>query len=212
MTLHADALAVLTRWAAPDARQEALRTRYLEHLTRHADGVRRDCLPAHLTAGALVLSADGAHVLLNLHGKAKRWFAFGGHCEQGDIGIAAVALREALEESGLDRVDLDPMPVQLDEHVVTFCAPDVAVHHLDVRFAAVADPGDPHGASNESIAVRWWPVDALPDELEPDMHQLVRLACERLAQSTSPAATSASSSTSSPGGGDSRAASDQPTR
>lgn len=218
MTLHADARAVLTRWAAPDARQEALRARYVAHLTAHADGMRRDCVPDHVTVGALVVSPDGSQVLLNLHRKARRWFHFGGHCEPGDRTLAGVALREVLEESGLATVELSGEPVELSEHAVPFCAPGAEVHHLDVRFAAVADPGDRHGASDESLAVRWWPVDALPEELEPDMRRLVGLASERLAnegladkglaQSTSPGAESASS----PGGGVSREASDQPTR
>jgi hypothetical protein len=52
------------------------------------------------------------------------------------------------------------------------------VHHLDVRFAAVADEAAEHAVSGESLEVRWWPVDALP-EPEPDLVELVRLALVR---------------------------------
>jgi 8-oxo-dGTP pyrophosphatase MutT (NUDIX family) len=177
--LHAEALATLRGWTPPDAGQEALRTRYVAHLEARADGEQRSCFPAHLTAGALVLSADGDRVLLNLHRKAQRWFHFGGHLEPGDATLAAAALREAREESGVLSVDLHPEPVHLDEHVVGFCGPEGDVHHLDVRFAARASAGVRHAASEESLAVRWWPVDALP-ELEDEMHILIRRARERM--------------------------------
>ncbi|QIX28793.1 NUDIX domain-containing protein [Nocardioides sp. JQ2195] len=152
----------------------------LLHLETHPDGVRRQCFPDHLTAGTLVISDDGRQVLLNLHRKARRWFAFGGHCEPGDLTLGAVAHREALEESGLAEMDFDPVPVQLDVHAVPFCDSRGTVNHLDVRHVAVAPPDAAHAASLESLDVRWWPVDALPVELEDDMRDLVRLARARL--------------------------------
>lgn len=179
MSLHADALALLTSWRAPSARQESLRDRFATHLATHPDGLDRGCFPDHVTAGCLVLAPDGDRVLLNLHRKAGRWFAFGGHCEAGDGTLAGAALREATEESGLSDLDLHPEPVHLDEHTVGFCDPRGSVQHLDVRFAALAAETSGQIASEESIAVRWWPVTDLPD-LEDEMHDLIRLARERL--------------------------------
>jgi hypothetical protein len=49
-----------------------------------------------------------------------------------------------------------------------------------VRFLATADRDADHRASEESLDVRWWPVDALPEGLEDDMVTLVRRARERL--------------------------------
>jgi 8-oxo-dGTP pyrophosphatase MutT (NUDIX family) len=194
VTLHTDALALLSAWAAPDAGQEALRRRYADHLAAHPDGLTRACHPDHLTASTLVMSADGSRVLLTLHAKARQWFQFGGHCEPGDSTLAGAAHREAVEESGLAGLVLDPVPVQLSEHAVPFCDPRGDVHHLDVRFLAVAPVDAAHAVSDESLDVRWWPADDLPDP-QPDMVHLVRLARRRL-QSTSD----------SPGGGSSRAA------
>ncbi len=204
MRLHADALDVLTSWPAPGVVQTQLQERYVEHLLAHADGLDRSCRPDHLTASTLVIQADGSAVLLTLHAKARRWFQLGGHCEPADQTLAGAALREATEESGLAGLVLDPVPVQLSEHAVPFCGPDGDVHHLDVRFVAVAPAGAAYAVSEESLDVRWWPVDALP-ELEPDLVELVALARHRL-QSTVP------SSTPSPGGGSSLAAADQPIR
>lgn len=178
MTLHADALSTLTAWAPPSPEQEALRSRYVDHLRAHPDGLRRSCFPDHLTAGTLVLDESLDHVLLNLHRKARRWFAFGGHCEPGDRTLADAALREAVEESGVTGLRFDTVPLHLDEHAVGFCDPRGTVHHLDVRFGAVAPAGSGHETSDESLDVRWWPVAALPD-LEAEMHDLIGLARER---------------------------------
>lgn len=212
--LHRDALTVLRSWRAPDAEQEQARRRYVAHLEAHPDGLSRSCRPDHLTASTLVLSDDGQHVLLTLHAKAERWFQLGGHCEPGDDLLHEAASREAREESGVPGLRLDPAPVQLSEHAVPFCrdpsagpevpAPDgrTTVHHLDVRFLAIAPPGSVPTVSEESLDVRWWPADALPDP-DPDLVDLVRLARERRKQ-TGQSANSEGGSTFAP--------SDQPSR
>jgi 8-oxo-dGTP pyrophosphatase MutT (NUDIX family) len=182
VTLHADAVRALEGWQPPTTAQAELRDRYVAHLGARADGVFRESRPDHLTASTLVLSDDRSRVLLTLHAKARRWFQLGGHCEPGDPTLAAAALREATEESGLRDLRLDPVPVQLSDHAVPFCGPDGDVHHLDVRFVAVAGPGAEHTVSEESLDVRWWPVAALPDP-EPDLLELVRLALARTSSS-----------------------------
>jgi 8-oxo-dGTP pyrophosphatase MutT (NUDIX family) len=196
VTLHADALRTLEAWRPPTDEQARLRDRYVAHLRRRADGMTRGCYPDHLTASTLVLSADGDRVLLTLHAKAGRWFQFGGHCEPGDATLAGAAEREAIEESGITGLRVDPAPVQLSEHAVPFCDPRGGVHHLDVRFLAVAADGDEHAVSEESLDVRWWPVTALPGD---DLADLVALARAR-------------QSTSDPGGDSTWAAADQPSR
>ena len=197
--LHRDAVATLTAWSPPGAAQAGLRDRYLDHLAAHADGLTRDSYPDHLTASTLVLSATGDRVLLTLHAKARQWFQFGGHCEPGDATLAAAAAREAAEESGIADLVLDPVPVQLSEHEVPFCDRRGGVHHLDVRFVAVAPADADPVVSDESLDVRWWPADALPDP-QPDIVELVTLGRRRArgpAQSTS----SAPDSSTEPGGG-----------
>ncbi len=176
--LHDDALSLLRAWTPPDEAQERLRARYVAHLEQHPDGLTRTCFPDHLTASTLILSADGNRVLLTLHAKAGAWFQMGGHCEAGDATLSGAALREAVEESGIGDLDLDPHPVQLNAHAVPFCDPRGTVDHLDVRFVAVAPDEATHAVSEESLDVRWWPWDALPTEDE-DMHELVRLARSR---------------------------------
>ncbi|WP_241238394.1 NUDIX hydrolase [Nocardioides pantholopis] len=182
--LHADALSTLTAWTPPTRTQATLRDRYVAHLRERPDAMSRTCRPDHLTASTLVLSADRSRVLLTLHAKAGRWFQFGGHCEAGDTTLAGAALREATEESGLDGLVLGPRPVQLSEHPVEFCGPadgGPTVHHLDVRYVAVAAPEARHAVSEESLDVRWWPARALPDP-DADLVELVELALQSTSQ------------------------------
>ncbi len=199
--LHHEALAALRSWTTPDPSQEQLRASYVDHLERHPDGVARDCRPDHLTAGALVVSADRSRVLLTLHAKARRWFHLGGHCEDQDATLAGAALREAREESGIEDLVLDPVPLHLDRHEVSFCGPASTgpVGHLDVRYLALAPPSARPLVSEESLDVRWWPVDALP-EPAGDLGPLVALALIRLQNSVvepgSPVSTASTVSTS----------------
>lgn len=118
-------------------------------------------------------------MLLTLHRKAHAWFQMGGHCEPDDTTLAGAALREAVEESGVEGLVLDPVPVQLNAHPVPFCDARGTVHHLDVRFVAVAPADAVHAVSEESLDVRWWPHHGLPTE-DDDMHALTRLARARL--------------------------------
>lgn len=180
--LHEDALRTLEHWTAPDADQEVWRAEYVAHLRSEPHGLAKACFPDHLTAGALVLNQDGTRVLLNLHGKAQRWFAFGGHLEPEDATLVGAALREATEESGLRDLDIDPVPVHLSLHTVGFCNPRGPVRHLDVRFLARVGASTDAVVSDESIDVRWFDVDDLPTD-EPDMVDLIRLARARLATS-----------------------------
>jgi 8-oxo-dGTP pyrophosphatase MutT (NUDIX family) len=187
--LHDDALTTLRRWHTDDPRQERLRLEYVAHLEARPDATRRECVPAHLTAGVLILSPDHEQVLLTLHAKARRWFHMGGHLEPQDTTLAAGALREGTEESGVAGLVLDAEPLHLDAHVVDFCGDHEQVRHLDVRFLALA-PADARSAvSEESIDVRWWPVAALPTE-EPAMHELVLRAVERAVERVQASAAS----------------------
>lgn len=161
-----------------------LRDRFLAQLAAHQDAMSRSGPPHHLTASTLVLSHDHTQVLLTLHTKAQQWFQLGGHIESTDATIADAALREATEESGIAGLTLLPTPVHLDEHAVPFCLPEQFegnARHLDIRFLAVAPADARHSISDESLDLRWWPVDALPSD-EPSLVDLVRAGLQAVAR------------------------------
>jgi 8-oxo-dGTP pyrophosphatase MutT (NUDIX family) len=165
-----DALAVLTSFAPTEPGQQLQRTEVLGYLHQHLDGLRRTCRPDHVTASAIVLSPDGARVMLGLHRKVGRWLQFGGHVEPEDTGLAEAALREAREESGVACLSLwAPEPVRIDIHP----APCGAQRHLDVQFLASCDLDTEPTASEESLDVGWFDVETLPAPSDLSVHDLV---------------------------------------
>lgn len=129
----------------------------LDFVAAHPDALERTCAAGHLTASALVVDpADGRFVVL-LHRKLGRWLQPGGHAD-GDDDLAAVALREAAEETGLAGLRVRTPAVDLDVHEVQ--PPGEPAHlHLDVRFVVDAPPGSaaagPPPGNDESHEVRW---------------------------------------------------------
>ncbi len=178
--LAASAAATLMRWDPPDEAQAELRDSFVRHVRSHPGAVHRTGPPVHLTASCLVLDEDARHVLLTLHAKARRWFQLGGHLEPGDASLHAGATREAREESGV--ADLTPRPevVHLDRHDLPSAFGGCRTH-LDVRFVALTGRDRRPEATDESLQVRWWPVDALPPGAGDDLGPLLRAALATLA-------------------------------
>ncbi|MEU8673537.1 NUDIX hydrolase [Streptomyces sp. NPDC048560] len=156
MSLHDDAVLVLKGYAPEDLAQDDLRQVYLDHLAQHADGMWKACEAGHVTASALVIDAGSGRVLLTLHRKLQMWLQMGGHCEPQDSALAAAALREATEESGIDGLTLlAGGPVRLDRHPI----PAPCNWHLDVQYAALAPAGATEQISDESLDLRWYAYD-----------------------------------------------------
>jgi 8-oxo-dGTP pyrophosphatase MutT (NUDIX family) len=172
------ALAILTGWEPPDVAQQQLRDEFVAHLRIHANGVTREGRPDHVTASVLVMSDDRREVLLGLHAKVGRWLQFGGHVEPADTSLAAAALREGVEESGIGSLRLvNASPVRLDRHPAP-CGGG-ARHHLDVQFLATAAPTTSPRVSSESRDVRWFGVADLPSDSDHAVRALVAEALSR---------------------------------
>src|SRR5690606_1722107 len=117
--LYAGAVAGVPRGTPPTPVAGAARDRTLALLRAGPATVTRAHRPGHVTASALVVDADATRVLLCLHGRFRTWVQLGGHCEPGDPSLAAAALREATEESGIDGLTVHPDPIDLNIHPVT---------------------------------------------------------------------------------------------
>ena len=176
--LHADAVGRLGSWQPAARAQQSLAQAYLGFLAARDDATARECAPGHLTASAVVLSADRTRTLLTLHPRVGRWLQLGGHCEPGDTDLPGAALREATEESGIENLHIDPVPVHLDVHPIT-CSLGVPTRHYDVQFVVTAPDGALARISAESQDLRWWPVDALPPDVDDALRAAVAAALSR---------------------------------
>lgn len=175
MNLHRSAVDTLSHWRPTDPTQDALRHAVLAFLDARPDACLRACVPGHITASALVLDHDGEHALLTLHPRMGRWVQLGGHCEPDDESVLAAARREATEESGIAGLTIEPQPVALHVHPIT-CSLGVPTRHLDLQFLVRAPEGAEIACSDESLDLRWWSLNALPDDSDFGLTQLVAAA------------------------------------
>lgn len=156
-----------------DAGAEHHRRAVLDFLDAHDDALHRLCLEGHLTGSALVVDAAGQRFVLLHHRKLQRWLQPGGHCD-GDANLAAVALREATEETGMPGLRVHPVAVDVDVHEVA--PPAEGPHlHLDARYLVVAPDGADLAGNHESTQIRWASVADLDDlGVDEGLHRLVR--------------------------------------
>jgi 8-oxo-dGTP pyrophosphatase MutT (NUDIX family) len=162
VSLHQSVVDTLASWQPANPADDALRHAVLAFVLARSDACERACVPGHITASALVLDHTGRQAVLTLHPRLGRWVQLGGHCEQTDTDIVAAALREAEEESGISGLRIDSGLAALHVHAVT-CSLGVATRHLDMQFIAHAPPGAELVCSDESLDLRWWPLDGMPE-------------------------------------------------
>ena len=150
------ARALLERYAPAHAEQRKTRDAMLSVLDLHPqDAHLRTCVEGHLTASALVIDESRGKALLTFHKKLERWLQLGGHCD-GDANLPGAALRESWEESGIEGLVIDPVPVDLDLHLIPARKNEPAHLHLDTRFFVYAPSGAKETLSEESHSLGWF--------------------------------------------------------
>lgn len=134
----------------------------------------RDYLPGHITGSAWIVNEARTHALLVHHTKLNKWLQPGGHAD-GDENVRAVALREVSEETGLTKLqELTPGIFDLDIHPIP-ARKDMPDHlHYDVRYAFIASQHDELLLSEESIDVKWIPLEDVP-ALSGDNASILRM-------------------------------------
>ena len=95
------------------------------------------------------------------HRKLGRWLQPGGHAD-GEADIANVALREAMEESGINDISaLSDQIFDIDIHEIPARGKEPAHFHYDCRFLLQATHDD-YVVSEESYDLRWIGAHEIP--------------------------------------------------
>ena len=171
----------------PDCPQEeADRALMLRAMERHNDLLGRENPVMHFTASSWIVSPARDRVLMVYHALYRSWSWTGGHAD-GEEDLRAVAVKEAMEETGLAEVRpliLEPLSLELlsvAAHVKR--GRHVSAHlHLNLTYLLEADPAAPlRSAPGETIAVAWFDPDlAVESSREPNMQVIYRKLNEKL--------------------------------
>lgn len=157
-----------------------VREQFLKFASEHVDCCERTLTVGHFTGSVWLVSADGERILLTHHRKLGRWLQLGGHAD-GDGDLAAVALREAEEESGLSGLTLEGGIFDLDRHLIPARGDEAAHLHYDVRFVVRASDED-FLVSEESHSLAWKSIADIASDPSAD-ESMQRMACKWLANS-----------------------------
>ena len=172
---------------APSCEQERWdRELLLSAIDRLDTPLSRENPFAHFTASSWIVNPARTHVLMAWHNIYRSWAWTGGHAD-GESDLLAVALREAREETGVDRI----RPVRRDIYSVEILP--VAAHvkrgrfvsahlHLNVTYLLEADDAQPlRPKPDENSAVAWLPLaEAADNREEPFMAVVYRKLNEKL--------------------------------
>ena len=168
-------LELLANYPVSGTPETALRQEFLELVSSSADACMRSRLAGHLTGSASLVSADGRKALLMHHRKLDRWLQPGGHAD-GDWDLAAVALREAMEETGLPNLHVEPAIFDLDKHRIPARGTEPEHWHYDVRFVVRTTGSQEFSGNTESWQLRWFDVHHLAqnDGLDESIRRMAR--------------------------------------
>ena len=165
-----EAIQTYTPWNEQEAADKTL---ILDFLSKNPDAFFRTNLIAHMTASAWVVNPARDRVLMVYHKIYDSWSWTGGHAD-GDEDLAAVALREVREETGVksarllseDIFSLESLTVDGHEKRGAYVPSHL---HLNVTYLLEADDHDPLTVCEaENSGVKWFGLDeALRASSEP---------------------------------------------
>ena len=118
----------------------------------------RQLQKGHLTGSAWITDQQNSSVVLVHHRKLDRWLQPGGHAD-GITDIYEVALKEAMEETGLQGLQSSRKIFDVDIHLIPANSKDPAHFHYDIRYHFIAPSESTLIVSPESHEVSWVPVN-----------------------------------------------------
>jgi len=146
----------------PSSDDEAREVAMVRTLARQQDPWPRS-LPLHVTGSAIIVHPPSRRVLLRWHARQQAWLQVGGHGDPGESSPFDVAVREAIEETGLDDVrpwpSREPSVIQVAVVPVPAGRGEPAHQHADIRYTLAT--ASPERATPESKAalLEWLTVD-----------------------------------------------------
>ncbi|MBA4849871.1 NUDIX hydrolase [Emticicia sp. BO119] len=148
-------LELLSKHSGYNRNEEQMTRNTIEFIRAHENCFDRELLIGHVTGSAWVLDNSGKFVLLMHHRKLNRWFQPGGHCD-GDSDVLAVALKEAIEETGAKDIKaVNEAIFDVDIHQIPERKGIPAHLHYDIRFLFTADKDSPLLINEESNDLAW---------------------------------------------------------
>ncbi|MBW4844544.1 MAG: NUDIX hydrolase [Lachnospiraceae bacterium] len=136
----------------------------LQYLSSGESIFFRESLGAHMSASAWVVNRAHDKVLMAYHNIYNSWAWTGGHAD-GETDLLKVAVREAMEETGIrtvrpvtdDIFSLEVLTVDGHEKKGTYVSSHL---HLNVTYLLEADDREVlHKKEDENSAVGWFPVE-----------------------------------------------------
>ncbi len=134
--------------------------RFVGFVESHPDCFQRSLAVGHVTGSAWLVDEAGGSVLLTHHRKLGRWLQPGGHAD-GESDVRMVALREAEEESRLDRLEVEESIFDIDIHRIPERASEPGHLHYDVRYVVRHSGCGDYAVTEESFDLAWVPLGEL---------------------------------------------------
>lgn len=139
----------------------------LEYIRLFPDNIlTRDNEMAHMTSSGFIMNAERSKVLFVHHNIYQTWTWTGGHAD-GDEDLLAIAMKEAMEETGLlgiqplteEMLSLDVIPVFPHYKRGKY----ICAHmHLNSSYVLIGDEGETTRVNeNENSGVRWIPIEQI---------------------------------------------------
>ena len=123
-----------------------------------------------LPGSSAMIFNDEGQILLHQRSDNGSWSLIGGGADPGEHP-AETAVREAYEEVGVEIVPERLVGVYGGKDMMVVYSNGDKMAYTVTAFKCRIVAGEPHVADEESIAVRYFPTDALPDSL-PQKHRM----------------------------------------
>lgn len=170
----------------PLPHEEVEKQLILDACEKQGDAIlTRDSALCHFTSSGWIMNPELTKVLMVYHNIYDSWAWTGGHCD-GDGDLLAVAVREAMEETGAE--DIRP----LSEEMVSLDILTVENHykrgnyvpahlHINSSYILISEDTEHLRAKlDENSGVKWIPIEELDEKCsEPDILVIYKKLCER---------------------------------